>query len=238
MKDCWNPWHGCTKYSEGCENCYVYRRDSLFGKDASVVERTSEFNLPVAEKRTGEKRMPSGSRIYVCMTSDFFLDKADAWRDSAWNMIRTRKDVHFNIITKRVLRIRECLPADWGSGWDNVSVGATIENQKRANERMDEFMDIPMKSRFVICEPLLEKVDISGWLSMKKIEHVTVGGESGTFARPMDFEWVMNLREQCINTGTAFRFKQTGARFIKDGKLYNIERNLQIPQARRAGIDT
>lgn len=238
MKDCWNPWHGCTKYSEGCENCYVYRRDSMFGKDASVVEKTSEFGLPLARDRKGEYRLAPGSRIFVCMTSDFFLDKADVWRGDAWGMIRKRSDVHFSIITKRVLRIRECLPEDWGAGWDNVSIGATIENMKRANERMDEFLGLPLKDRFIICEPMLEYINIQKWLAEGKISSVTAGGESGTFARPLDYDWVLSLRQQCIETGTAFRFKQTGARFIKEGKLYNIERALQIPQARRAGIDT
>ena len=43
----WNPWHGCTKCSPGCQNCYVYRRDAEFGKDASIVKKTASFNLPV-----------------------------------------------------------------------------------------------------------------------------------------------------------------------------------------------
>ena len=236
MKDCWNPWHGCTKHSEGCANCYVYRRDAMFGKDASKVEPTSEYELPVAKNRDGVWKLPSGS-IFVCLTSDFFLDKADAWRKKAWDMMRIRQDVHFSIITKRVLRIPECLPDDWGNGWDNVSIGATIENQKRADGRMEAFVDIPIKDRFAVCEPLLEKVDISRYLKTGKISKVIVGGESGSFARPLDYEWVLSLRDQCAETGTSFHFKQTGARFIKDGKLYNIERNLQIPQARKAKID-
>ena len=148
MKDCWNPWHGCTKYSEGCENCYVYRRDAMFGKDSSVVERTSEFNLPLEKKRTGEFKILHASSIFVCMTSDFFLDKADIWRNEIWEIMRQRPDINYNIITKRVLRIKDCLPCDWGEGWENVSIGATIENQKRADERMDEFLSLPIKSRF------------------------------------------------------------------------------------------
>ena len=49
----WNPWHGCTKCSPGCQNCYVYRRDAEFGKDASIVKKTASFNLPVKKDRRG-----------------------------------------------------------------------------------------------------------------------------------------------------------------------------------------
>ena len=206
----WNPWHGCIKYSEGCANCYVYRRDALYGKDSSLVVRTGEFDLPLRKGRDGSYRIPSGSGIFACMTSDFFIEAADEWRDAVWSMIRQRSDVNFNIITKRVLRIRSCLPEDWGDGWENVAIGATVENQRRAEERLDEFLMLPI---------------------------VIVGGESGASARTLDYSWVLTLREECLRTGTGFHFKQTGARFVKDGKLYNIERLLQMPQARRAGID-
>ena len=58
----WNLWHGCTKISPGCMNCYMYRRDEEFGKDASVVEKTSSFDLPVRRKRDGSYVLqPDGS---------------------------------------------------------------------------------------------------------------------------------------------------------------------------------
>lgn len=233
----WNPWHGCKKYSEGCVNCYVYRRDALFGRDSTRVARTGEFDLPLRKKRDGSFKIPSGSEIFACMTSDFFIDSADEWRGEAWNMMYTRKDVNFNIITKRVVRIRKCLPENWGNGWENVSIGATVENRRRAEERLGEFLELPIRHKFLVCEPLLEQLDLDIWLKTGKIERVIVGGESGANARPLDYDWVLALREQCLRTGTGFRFKQTGAHFIKNGKLYNIERMLQMPQAKRAGID-
>ena len=89
----WNPWHGCKKISPGCTNCYVYRRDAEFGKDSSVVTRTSNFDMPVKCNRKGDyKLQPDGESVYTCMTSDFFLDEADAWRAEAWNIIRRRSD--------------------------------------------------------------------------------------------------------------------------------------------------
>lgn len=233
----WNPWHGCTKYSEGCANCYVYRRDALYGKDSSLVTRTGEFDLPLRKKRDGSFKIQSGAHVFACMTSDFFIEAADEWRGEIWNMIRRRSDVNFSIITKRVLRIRKCLPDDWGSGWENVSIGATVENQHRAEERLWEFLDLPVKHKFLVCEPFLGPLELECWLKSGKIERVIAGGESGNNARPLDYAWVLALREECLCTGVGFHFKQTGARFVRDGKLYNIERRLQVPQARRAEID-
>ena len=112
----WNPWHGCKKYSEGCLNCYVYRRDASVGRDASIVARTKDFDLPLRRRRDGGFAIPPGAHVYACMTSDFFLPEADAWRAEAWECIRARPDVSFSIITKRILRMGECLPPDWGDG--------------------------------------------------------------------------------------------------------------------------
>ena len=170
------------------------------------------------------------------MTSDFFLDSADVWRDEAWDMIRQRSDLPFTIITKRVLRIKDCLPSDWGDGWDNVCICATMENQARADERLGEFLALPLKHRRIICEPCLSKIDFHGKLDAR-ISGITAGGESGPNARICDFEWILYLREQCERAGIGFHFKQTGAKFLKDGHLYRIARKNQHSQARRAGIN-
>ena len=74
----WNPWHGCHKISPGCLNCYVYRRDASLGKDASVVKKTGDFDLPLKRDRQGRWKL-NESPVYTCMTSDFFLDEADPW---------------------------------------------------------------------------------------------------------------------------------------------------------------
>ena len=98
----WNPWHGCTKISPGCVNCYMYARDAAFGKDSSVVTKTASFNLPVRRTRQGAyKLQPDGDYVYTCMTSDFFHPDADPWRAEAWAMMNTRTDLSFFIITKR-----------------------------------------------------------------------------------------------------------------------------------------
>lgn len=235
----WNPWHGCIKYSEGCKNCYVYRIDKLAGRQSNVIHRNADFDMPVKRTRGGEYKVRSGDTVYTCLSSDFFLEEADIWRREAWSIIAARPDVNFVIITKRILRFYEKLPEDWESGYDNVTVACTCENQIRADERLPFFLELPIKHKMIICEPLLERVELLPYLEGGGIESVIAGGESGDFnvARPLDYDWILGIRDACIMTGTSFTFKQTGANFVKNGKLYQIERKDQHTQAKKAKIN-
>lgn len=232
----WNPWHGCHKISPGCQHCYVFRMDARFDRDPTVVSRTANFQLPVRKDRHGQYRLASGETIYTCFSSDFFIEEADEWRKDAWKMIRQRSDLDFFIITKRIERFRVSLPDDWGEGYPNVTLCATCETQDRAAFRLPVLMGLPLKHRAIICEPLLESVDLSAWLG-PMVEHVVVGGESGPDARICDFQWVLDIRKQCVSAGVPFHFKQTGANFFKEGRLYRIDRKYQHTQAAKAGID-
>ena len=234
----WNPWHGCTKISAGCMNCYVYRGDARYGRENSCVPRkNSEFDLPLRKKRNGSYVIAPGETVYTCFTSDFLLDAADQWRMEAWDMMRERSDLRFIFLTKRIDRFEGCLPADWGDGWDNVAVGCTVENQDRADFRLPIFLEAPIKHKYIICEPLLEHIELSKYLG-GWIEGLIAGGESGELARICDYQWILDLRRQCDEKGVPFRFKQTGAKFRKDGRVYRIKRSLQHSQARKAGINT
>lgn len=233
----WNLWHGCHKISEGCKNCYVYRMDSGFEKDSSIISKTQNFNLPVKRSRKGEYKIPSGSVIYTCFTSDFLLEEADEWRIDAWKMIRERSDCTFCFFTKRIERISDALPSDWENGYENVIIGCTVENQRAADSRLPIFLNTPIKHRQIICAPLLENIELSRYLEKDKIELVSVGGESGEAARPCNFDWVLNIRNQCVQNDIPFLYHQTGARLIKDGRLYRINRKFQHSQARKANIN-
>ena len=84
MHDIWNPWHGCRKCSEGCENCYMYFLDRMRDQDGSRIYRTKNgFRYPLSRDRQGRYKIRSGEMIRVCMTSDFFLEEADVWRDES-----------------------------------------------------------------------------------------------------------------------------------------------------------
>lgn len=232
----WNPWHGCHKISAGCQHCYVYRMDAVFDKDASVVTKTAGFNLPLKKQRNGRYKLAAGQTVYTCFTSDFFLDEADNWRIEAWRMIKFRNDLRFFIITKRIERFYVNLPQDWGDGYPHVTICSTCENQDRTDYRLPILLDLPIRHKVIICEPLLERINLSRWLR-PSIEEVVVGGESGTNARICDYDWVLYIRAQCMEAGIPFHFKQTGARFVKNKHLYRIRRQDQHRQAAKAGID-
>lgn len=96
MHDIWNPWHGCIKCSEGCDHCYMYFLDRMREQDGSNIYKTKGgFRKPVQKDRKGRYKIQSGETVRVCMTSDFFLEQADSWREEAWDMMRQRRDVVF-----------------------------------------------------------------------------------------------------------------------------------------------
>ena len=231
MEVTWNPWHGCTKYSEGCRNCYVYRQDEMFGRDSTVCKKTNDFNLPIKKDRRGNYKVPSGSLIMTCFSSDFLLSDADSWRDECLEMMKLRSDCMFYFFTKRIDRLNFSL-------LDNVIVGCTCENQKMADYRLPIFKKLNIKYKTIILAPMLEKMDISKYLG-SDIYEVNVSGESGSNpgVRILNYDWVLDIRNQCIKANVNFGFHQTGARFIKDGKEYRIERKYQIEQAKKANID-
>jgi protein gp37 len=236
----WNPWHGCRKFSPGCLNCYVYRMDAKFGRDPSVFSLTDSYLLPLATYRGGRNKgeytlQPDGGYVYTCFSSDFFLEDADPYRAEAWKAICIRRDLRFFIPTKRIHRFQECVPADWGDGYANVTMACTAENQATADKRLPIFTSSPVRHRVVIVEPILGRMDISRYLS--GIEEVVVGGESGDAARMCDLRWVLDLHRQCREAHTPFRFKQTGARFMDEkGRRIRVARSNQHRLAERYGL--
>lgn len=123
-------------------------------------------------------------------------------------------------------------PQDLIQTWPlpNVHLGVTVEDQARADLRIPALLDTPAAVRWLSCEPLLGPVDLSPWRSgycpdhdfdggfciqrdhpsVRHIDWVVVGGESGPNARPMHPEWARTLRDQCAAAGIPFLFKQWG----------------------------
>ena len=244
----WNLWHGCTKVSSGCKHCYMFRRDEANGIDPTVVQKTQAFNLPVRILRSGpnkgEYKIPSGSHIYTCFSSDFFHQDADEWRPEAWDIIRSRSDCDFFMITKRPERIADHLPDDWNDGWDHVTIAVTCENQSAADSRLPVYLSLPIRHAAVMIEPMLSAVNLRPYFTDYRdpdekpmIKKVSVGGESGPDARPCDFDLVLDIHAQCMDNGAGFSYHQTGARLIKDGKEYQIPRAYQHKQAHKAHLD-
>jgi protein gp37 len=215
----------------------MYYLDKKRGIDTSVIYRTASFDLPVRRDRNGRYKLPPGMRLYVGLSTDFFLEEADAWRDEVWRMMRQRSDILFKLLTKRARRMAECLPDDWGEGYPNVELGVTVEDQRAADERMPILVSIPARHKAVTCAPLIGSVDIEQYLASGEIERVAVGGENYDGARPCHYEWVESLSEQCRRQQTTFVFFETGTVFVKAGRSYRIpSKQVQSEQAHRSGL--
>lgn len=150
-------------------------------------------------------------------------------------MIKERQDCTFLFVTKRIDRFNKCIPSDWGNGYDNVVIGCTIENQKNADYRLSIFNKLPIKHKCIIAQPLLENINIEKYLD--GIELVIVGGESDINARPLNYDWVLNIREACIKKEVNFEFRQCGTYTIKDGKTYTLLIKDLTEQAKLANIN-
>ena len=202
----WNPWVGCDKITEGCDNCYV-RYPSQFR------DLLYSFNF---------KKVAPGEVVTCCLLSDFFLEQADHLRPTVWNKIKKHPDIIFMIITKRIHRFMECIPSDWGEGYDNVAILVTAENQLRADERLPYFLTLPIKHKWVTCSPLLEPIDLSPYLQSGQIEHVEVTGERDCekLARRTHYDWVESLSNQCKDADVRFTMQYLGHNFeFPDGTV-------------------
>ena len=230
----WNPWRGCHKCSEGCLYCYIHKGDVKRGVNTAEIVRTKDFSKPVGKKKNGEYKMKPGM-VYMCFSTDFLIEEADEWRGACWQMIRERQDCTFLFLTKRIDRFMNCIPEDWGSGYENVVVCCTVENQKNADRKLRIFRDLPIRHKCITAQPLIEAIQIEEYLV--DIELVVVGGESDRDARPLDYAWVLDIREQCVRKGVSFEFRQCGTHFIKDGKLYKLQTRELCSQARKADIN-
>ena len=238
MHDIWNPWHGCIKKSEGCQHCYMYFLDKQRGGNGQNIYKVkNNFYYPLSKNKDGSYKIKSGEHIRVCMTSDFFLEEADEWRKEAWKIIKQRPDVIFILITKRLERIAQVLPPDWGDGWENVFLNVTCENQIRADERIPILLQLPFKHKGIVAAPFIAPVSIKKYLSSHQIEQVIAGGENYDGTRPLDYLWVKNLYDECVEANITFCFMETGTNFIKDGKTYHLpSKQLQSVMAYKSGL--
>ena len=197
-------------------------------KELSV--RTGIFQMMII----GLYKIPAGSHIWTCFSSDFFHPDADEWRDDAWQIMHERSDCTFFMITKRPERVKDLLPSDWGQGWEHVTIAVTCENQTMADKRLPIYLNLPLKEYAVMVEPMLSAVNLLPYI--KSIDSVSVGGESGPDARACDYNWVLDLHDQCIENGVAFSYHQTGAKLIKDGKN-GIVSALNVPDTDEFDLD-
>ncbi len=225
----WNPVTGCTQVSPGCDHCYALTFAERFrGVPGHPYEQG--FDLKLWPQRLElPLRWKRPRRIFVNSMSDLFhRDVPDDYVAAVFDVM-VRADHHiFQVLTKRSSRLAKLGPSlPWPS---NVWVGVSIETE-RYRWRADHLRQVPAAVRFISAEPLLgplARVDLSG------VEWVITGGESGNGHRPIDPDWVRDLRDRCQQQGVAFFHKQWGGRTPKangrelDGRTWD-----EFPQPSR-----
>lgn len=137
--------------------------------------------------------------------------------------MKERPDVVFTLVTKRPERIKECLPSDWGDGWENIWLNVTTENQMRADERIPILLSLPFKHKGILIAPFIGEISLAKYLSAGVIENVWCGGENYDGARPLYYSWVEKIANECKAADVTFSFFETGNVFIKNGRRVYFE---------------
>jgi protein gp37 len=201
----WNPVTGCSKVSAGCLHCYAERmaaRLQAMGQNNyqngfAVTCHPQMLDMP--------KRWKKPRLIFVNSMGDLFHEQVPLeFVQQCFAVISDTPQHTYQLLTKRSERLAEFADAlDWSM---NLWMGVTVESQAEV-KRIADLRRVPAAIRFLSIEPLLgpiEELDLSG------IHWVIVGGESGPKARPMKEEWVMAIRDRCLQEDVPFFFKQWG----------------------------
>ena len=201
----WNPVTGCTKISPGCKHCYAERlshRLQLMGQanyrnGFKLTLQPQMLDLPL--------RWKTPKRIFVNSMSDLFHE--DVATDYIKRVFDVMKRAHwhqYQVLTKRSERVLALSnELEWSP---QIWMGVSVESGEYKH-RIDDLRQTGAHVKFLSLEPLLGSL---GKLNLHGIDWVIVGGESGPGARPLDAEWVTEIRDQCIRSGVAFFFKQWG----------------------------
>jgi protein gp37 len=221
-----NPWIGCQRVSPGCVNCYAEHRNTfvriqrkagneLWGpKGARQVTSDANWKKPLTWNRAAEKA-GRRFRVFCASLADVFEDRRDldAPRARLFELIESTPHLDWQLLTKRIDRVMEMVPESWCDGFpSNVWMGTSVEDQRRANERIPELKNIPARVRFLSAEPLIESIATPlAMHGLERIHWVIVGGESGDGARPFNVEWARQIIRLCSAAGAACFIKQLGA---------------------------
>jgi protein gp37 len=229
----WNPVTGCSKISPGCKHCYAERMAKRlqamgqpnYANGFDVTLQPHMLELPLEWKRP--------RRIFVNSMSDLFhQDVPLSFIKKVFSVMRRANWHQYQLLTKRSERLLEVSPLlTWES---HIWIGVSVENDDYT-PRIDDLRKTGADVKFLSLEPLLGPLRR---LNLRGIDWVIVGGESGPGARPMDPEWVRDIRDQCIRANVPFFFKQWGGPFKKrTGRLLDGRTWDQMPQDSQATID-
>lgn len=224
-----NPWWGCTKVSDGCKFCYAETLSSRYGYDFWGPKKprrllSDQHWLEPLRWNMEAERKGKRHQVFCASMADVFEERApEGQLERLWEVIRQTPYLDWQLLTKRPQLIAEKLPTDWSTGYANVWLGTSIEDEQ-VLDRVGHLVAVPSKVRFLSVEPLIGPIH---HLPLTGINWVIVGGESGVGARPMKQEWVLDIQRQCCQSQVAFFFKQWGGPNKKrtgrelEGQYYN-----------------
>lgn len=206
----WNPVRGCTKISPGCKHCYAATFAERFrGVPGHPYEQGFDLRI-VPEKLNEPFSWSKKQMVFVNSMSDLFhKDVPDDYIVQVAKVMVAANWHTFQVLTKRADRLRDLLQGKlkFAAKQQHIWWGVSVENQRHGLPRIDALRAGNAAMNFLSVEPLLEDL---GKFSLKKINWVIVGGESGAGARPIEAEWVVSIRDQCQAQKVPFFFKQWG----------------------------
>jgi protein gp37 len=208
----WNPVTGCHKVSPGCAHCYAETFAERFrGVPAHPYEQGFDLRL-WPQRLTVPLHWRRPRLVFVNSMSDLFHEEIPAdYIADVFAVMQQAGHHRFQVLTKRHERLAELAPElPWPA---NVWMGVSIEN-RRFVHRAEYLRQVPAAVRFISAEPLLGPLE---GLKLDGIDWLIAGGESGARHRQMREEWVVELRDRCMEEGVAFFFKQWGGRTSKAG---------------------
>ncbi len=206
----WNPLTGCTKISPGCKHCYAERMalrlqamgQPNYANGFALTLHEHALEAPLAWKKPQMIFVNSMSDLFHRdVPLDFIQSVFDVMRRASWHT--------FQVLTKRSERL---LTVNGEIDWPvNVRMGVSVENEQYVH-RIDHLRQTDARIRFLSLEPLLGPLP---HLALGGIHWVIAGGESGPGARPLQPAWATDIRDQCVQAGVPFFFKQWGGVFKK-----------------------
>lgn len=117
-------------------------------------------------------------RVFCASMADVFEDHPEPdvrafqekERTRLWDLIEATPNLIWMLLTKRPENVAGMVP--WGGDWpSSVWLGTSVEDQRRADERIPVLLGIPgVKTRFISAEPLVSPVDLAGrcWLPVSE----------------------------------------------------------------------
>jgi protein gp37 len=252
-----NPWIGCQKVTDACKFCYaeefvgtrLKKMGKLWGPNADRHKTAnSTWEMPRRWNRIASK-LKERHKVFCASLADVFEDndKVTEYREELWQLIRETPWLDWLILTKRPENIKRFLPEDWGTGYHNVWLGASVGSEKD-EEMIRQLIRIPAVVRFLSLEPLLGPVDITeilmdgqlhnplsgvsdiSYQGYYKIDWVIVGGESGLKknARPCNIQWILNIVNDCKKYNVPVLVKQLGSNPVYNSKSTQEVKRLKI----------